>query len=514
MKNLNRLLAGFLIFSSCIGHANAGAGYSDPFAYAPDFNGGYILDDRFAEAPSANTWAQKTAVLSNGDVVSVGLVPAIGSTFGSNVGLVHYSSLGARIAWPSPTAAYASYYNIYLTFPNVTAASITAIDDVKVAYGFIFVLAEVYAGYNNDDVNVLVLTEAGQYVGYYAGLDSIDTEWGIRLVPYQYLGKGDVVISRLLLIGGRRNIVSYPNGPATLQFKRFAIDATGALIVDTTFGSGNGIASLTLQSAQCGSTCSGPGGNDAVALRTTSSDPTIYVTGELSLDSSSAPTGFMMAIDGSTGTEINEYIFQQSEQYSIVATTSGAMSSDILYLLGDDVQACGGRINGNSEYGVTKMYAVGGLLPTPTLPRVDSSFGSGGQALIASPHYCTDGLPFGLTHLVIVGSRLVVVGTDSIDYVPVTLISGYFDHDPLIATLRISDGKQTSFERIPALRTNGTRWGNAEFDDSVTVDPNHVLAAGIIGDIPGYGGPSNPSYQFGTALLGADDIFSDDFETN
>lgn len=85
---------------------------SDPLGYDPTFAAGSVLDDRFAEPAAANTAPMRSALLSNGDILTVGVVPAANSTQGLNLGLVHCDTAGQRIGWSSPTPAYASYYNI------------------------------------------------------------------------------------------------------------------------------------------------------------------------------------------------------------------------------------------------------------------------------------------------------------------------------------------------------------------------------------------------------------------
>ena len=462
---------------------------SDPLFYDTRFAGGSMLDDRFAEPAAANTLPQKSALLSNADIVTVGIVPAANSTMGGNLGLVHYDPNGGRIGWPAPTPAYASYYNIYLTYPNTTTGAFERVSDVKVAFGSIYALVDYYGSDTN--ANIVAFTESGAFNGYYSGLVSSDNESGLALVPYQ-----DGNNRWLLLVGNDR---PPGNSEPFIVIKRFSVAANGKLTADPTYANG-GSSNLSVPLCSCGLVGSG-----VKAVRTTSASPTLYIVGSVfDANETTQISGFTVIVDGASGLASSRNTGEANVVPAGVDVVAGASAAqDIVYSL--DTNADNGVCeNGNRMpfCAITKMFA--------SSLQLDSSFGSAGEASIISPHYCTDSLSFKPESIAVSNNRIVVVGYDT-TYFHNLGSSSYPDFEPMSATLRTSDGTQTSFNGMPALQTNGSAWGDAQFSDIVVADAGHFYVSGAIGFPPFMASHSAP-YEFGTARLIADEIFPDGFD--
>jgi hypothetical protein len=456
---------------------------SESVIYDPTFAGGSVLDDLFAESSTANTLPQKSAMLSNGDVLTVGIVPAINSTLGGNLGLVHYGPGGERIGWPAPSAAYASYFNSYLTFPNSTTAEFIAVNDVKVAFGNIYALVSASA-----NAYIVAFSESGTFVGYYGTLPG-GFPYGVALVPYT-----DGTHKWLL-------VISNTTDSHVLAIQRFIVGSNGSLSADTTYsGQAGGISTISIPDCSC----DGLGGSDAKAVRTATSTPTLYVVGSAG---GSNPGGFAMVVDGATGLLSSARLIDNAEPVRLAVVDGGSTAADVLYILDDNFSAgrCGVFGRTLPTYGIRKLFA--------SSLQADSTFGSSGVAGFTSPHYCTDGLPYKPEAFVLSGQRIVVAGYDTTFFH--SLGSGsYYNFDPLAVTLRLSDGTQTGFNRIPALQSNGTPWGDAQFSDVVVQDSAHFVTSGALG-YPPYTFPPytySASYRFGTSRLLGDNIFEDGFD--
>jgi hypothetical protein len=451
--------------------------------YDPTFAGGSVLDDLFAESSAANTLPQKSAMLSNGDVLTVGIVPAVNSTLGGNLGLVHYGSSGERIGWPAPSAAYASYFNIYLTFPNSTTNGFIAVNDVKVAFGDIYALVSSEA-----NAYIVAFSEGGTFVGYYDTLPG-GYPYGVALVPYT-----DGTHKWLL-------VISNTTDSNLLAIQRFIVGSNGSLSADTTYsGQAGGISTISIP----GCSCDALGGRDAKAVRTATSTPTLYVVG---LANGSTPGGFVMVVNGATGLLSSARVIDNADLERLAVVDGGSTAADVLYILDDNFNAgtCSGSGRTLPTYGVRKLFA--------SSLQADSAFGISGVASFTSPHYCMDGLPYKPEAFILAGQRIVVSGYDTTFFH--SLGSGsYYDFDPLAVTLRLSDGTQTGFNRIPALQSNGAPWGDAQFSDVVAQDSAHFVTSGALGYPPftTYPYTYSASYRFGTSRLVGDDIFEDGFD--
>jgi hypothetical protein len=465
--------------ASLVCHVALAAGtpvVNDPLGYDPTFAAGSVLDDRFAEPGAANTAPITSALLSNGDILTVGIVPAANSSQGLNLGLVHYNTAGQRIGWSAPTPSYASYYNIYLTYPNTTATTYSSVADVKVAFGAIYTIVRDFG--INPNGQIIAFTENGTYIGNYPTSPFGDPQLGVSLVPYQ-----DGQNKWLLLIAE-----DLPqNDEIYMVIKRFAVASNGALTNDSTYNGSTGVSKPTIESCNC---TLNP--TEVQAARTSTSSPTLYVVGTVP---GATPKGFVMELAGSTGQVASATVLDNIVPTRVSVVAGADPAADVLYLFQTDYNdgSC-------SDSDPLKLAAVTKMLAS-TL-HVDTTFGTSGTSVLSSPHYCTDGLPYEAADMAISGNRIVIVGYDANFYHNLGN-SSYYDYDPLAATMRISDGAQTSFEPLPALQENRQPWGDAEFSHIVVQDANHYIVEGQIG---------RGSYEFGTARLTSDIIFDNGFE--
>ncbi|MGH8174170.1 MAG: hypothetical protein ACREPX_13595, partial [Rhodanobacteraceae bacterium] len=200
---------------------------ADRYVHDPSLFGGTFGLDHFAGANSSDFAGWISAPLSNGDILTVGLVPAWGGADPANglwnLGLVRYDGAGHRVAWPN-AGNYGFFANQYLVYPNVDPPQYQYLRDVKVANGWIYVLVDVQqqskSGLGRQDVRIVQVREDGSsFTSWptfgYAGspdLDNVDF-YGAQMVPmsaqmmivaatgYDMAG-GFVAVSRLAILPG------------------------------------------------------------------------------------------------------------------------------------------------------------------------------------------------------------------------------------------------------------------------------------------------------------------------
>ena len=504
----------------------------DHFAYDLSFNGGNALDDRFATGPDTPHFAERILQLPNGEVVVAGLAPVASQTGNfvpGNIGLVHYGANGQRIGWTNPQPAYATYFNIYITFPNELSAQFQHIADIEYFDGHIFLLADYQASAGDRDVYVVVMNPDGNIVGAYGAFTTGLYEFGAALVPYSYT----------LLINGvpttQRRMIAVANydsgGPHWIvTMKRFSIDATGALSVDNSFGHiGNGAIDQPLPVGFCeagtANACSGAA-VDAVGVRTDSGTPTLYLLGNVDRrpPAGLVPTtdAFVMAVDGSSGDLVGEFgdagLYGQALQignYSfgsyntfgpakrILASGGGDLSGDLLYFMtaNNAFQSC-------SHYGAA-IYKVRARVGPPfdaTLP--DFNWADGGKATLAARPQCVS--PDVSVHLDFRPSAMALDGTT-------LAVSGQsFRADNVLSTVRFSDGEVTAFERYQWLRPNGTYWENIDggggldsgYADIAATGDGRWTVTGTICDATA----AVACALYGTTRLWSDEIFGNGYD--
>src|SRR3569832_1590484 len=135
---------------------------TDPFVYDPAFNGGFILEDRFASVtPNTSLLGLHVAIGAPGDSVTSGLVaPAYQGAPPTNFGSTRYDAQGQRESWGGPSSAYTYFTNRYLDYPNDTSNSVGWIGDVKIFEGYLFALVD--SPLPSHDVRILTFTDNGQ----------------------------------------------------------------------------------------------------------------------------------------------------------------------------------------------------------------------------------------------------------------------------------------------------------------------------------------------------------------
>lgn len=131
-----------------------GALDKDPFFLDGRFYSGRMYLDRFGANHSDTTdkWAEKSLRLSNGDVVTVALVPKLGATSsppygtGYNIGMVRYNSAGVKQKWNNAAGAFTDSTKSYYVFPNKDVydsnGSFQGIHAAKEHDGWIYILAQ------------------------------------------------------------------------------------------------------------------------------------------------------------------------------------------------------------------------------------------------------------------------------------------------------------------------------------------------------------------------------------
>ena len=490
------------------------------YTYDPTYNAGVVLDDSFAAA--GQHFAERSAALSDGSVVVVGLVPGNGqsaSTIGGNIGVVHYTSDGRRVAWSDPTLAFASYLNIYLTYPQTATANYVHIDDVKVNGSNIYILADKATSATNHDVDIIVFTSSGNFVGQYSAFGTALDERGAGLAIYSYVSGNSpdgVVTSTQLVAVASYNAQSAPNQDYIVTMRSFDVSTNGFLAVNTSFGtSGNGAMDQPLPESFCSTgpnKCSGAA-TAVAALRTTTSTPTLYILGAAPtyFQNPQGESAFVMAVDGSTGDLESGFgsngIFgipidiidgtptgannSEDETIGLVArATTASMSGDSIFLATASDSATGCHTFGAE---ITKLYNQPENILYETV--VDASWGSSGHSYVCKLG-AGKALAADSSHLVLTG------GSESA---------------PFISTVSISDGELLGANTVPWLRADGETWDEGQtpptttdggFVSVVPVSDGVYIVSGTLCDATR--GTACPA--FGTTRLISDSIFGDGFD--
>ena len=451
--------------------------YPDQYVYDPAFNGGGIIDDRFAGGAGNRYLAQKLAQLSNGNVVVAALVPAAYQPNGTyyNLGLVHYGPHGERIGWTDPTPAYSYFYNIYIDYTNSNSETYLAVDDIKQSGDFFYVLTE-HKDSSEYSFITHVFTLDGTFVQALPQGGSLDREHGVGLVFYSYtisIGGIPHSVRKMLVVSSYSG--SYGSGP-DIGLRRYDVYSDGTLAYDASFGNGgSGALFHQFPGTICGSAYCSVLATSAAALRTNTSAPTVYVAGGVQRGGSNWDV-FVMALEGDTGAlsaifgsgsgiYLQAYDLAGSDQFDqaqgIVATTSGAESNDVLYLASSVDDQCGGSATALTKLNVAAIIPGGQYVTMP-----DASWGSAGTTMFGGYSGGCAGVIGTLPSVLLLdGSRLVIGGTQT----------AYNDYQPTLAIARVSDGALTEFSSFaPAPWDEGgiaamVPAGNAEYTATGTM---------------------------------------------
>jgi len=210
---------------------------------APNFNGGHFIaegvNDHLAISFTHDYPGRFSAVLSNGDIVTVGLSPPWNQGAQSNgfwnLGMLRYDANGHWKAWPNP-GQYGHDSNYRLVYPGDANYRLQYIRDLKVWRGFIYVLVDwqtAATGLGRQDVYTLIFNEDGHYVGQLgafgvgsSGLDHVDF-YGTALVPMS--------ADRMMIVA-----TAWDSAGSFIAVNRQTIQhgsgAEGTLFWDTTWG--------------------------------------------------------------------------------------------------------------------------------------------------------------------------------------------------------------------------------------------------------------------------------------
>jgi hypothetical protein len=490
---------------------------TDPFAPDLAFNGGAVIEDRFAATSTSTSMrAAKMVRLGNGDVVVAGLVHEAYSSAASlpkNVGLVRYGPGGARVAWSNPTAAYSHFFNMYVEYPNSATAKFRKVHDVEAIAGYIFVLADYEYNLGPDvddlDVQVLVFGEDGSFVGNYAAFTTPLYEEGAGLVPYLIPNCHGVISCPMLVAVANYRDAADVLANYKITAKRFAMGNSGSpsfipngtLIVDTTFGPyGNGANDYVPTVCSHLDGCS-LRATSIAAVRMNSVSPTLYVGGQV--DGTGLDDTAVVGIDGGTGAMLSDFgtggfedldlvtdaAFENQRfrdgGVAILATTFVGRSSDEVYVVSSVSMGC------TSGVGVAKLRGVAGVL--------DGAFGSAGVAYYGGidDYACSPGdLPSTTpAAAAIEGDRLAIAG----------LRQSPFEFE--VAIVRASDGTVTD-DRTQHPASGGTQWQayDGGWSDIVGNGSGAFVLTGTLRD------PNTNAGLFGTTQIASDRCFAADFE--
>jgi hypothetical protein len=486
--------------------AQAAVNDSDPYSYDPTFNGGNIIDDRFAGAAGNRYLAQKLVQLTNGNVVVAALVPAAYQSNGANynLGLVQYGPSGERIGWANPTPAYSYYYNIYIDYKNSNSAAYTAIDDIKQFGNFIYVLTE-YTDINNNYIFIThVFTLDGTFVQAFAQGGNLGRDHGVGMIFYTYVARSPSTtysVSKMILVTSYSG--PFGSGPY-IAIYRSDVNTDGTLSYDPGFGNGGtGVVFHTFPGRLCdGADCSLLA-TSVSALRTNTSAPTIYVAGGVQISGSNSDA-FVMALEGDTGalsttfggasgTYLQPYNLPGSDQFDqaqgIVATTSGNESTDVLYLASSVDDQCGGAATAITKLNGAVIVPGGKYVTMP-----DASWGVGGTTTFGgyfASNSCAGVVDTRPSALLLDGNRLVVGGTQN----------AYDESQPMLAIVRASDGALTESASYSA-----APWDQAGISALVAAGSGKYTATGTMLDA------ANQGELVGTFRFSSDRIFGNGFD--
>lgn len=457
----------------------------DPYVPDPSLFGGRLALDHFASGNSADFAGWISAPLSNGDIVTVGLVSAWGSGNSSsglrNLGLVHYNAVGQRVAWTN-AGSYGFNGNEYLVYPNVDPPQYQYLRDVKVANGWIYILVDVQqqaqSGLGRQDVRVVQVREDGSS---FTSWPTFGYSFDAQLDDADFYGAQMVLMSPTMMIVAA---TGYDIFAGYVAVTRLLIQSNGVVTEDPEFGYPyGGDTSLDYVRFYGAPADYCAAGNHCTLTASFAMKPVgvdsddFYVAGSRRWDGDDwDPYAVKISsITGHTKPEFTPDGFSSAPFDQ--PNSSFADYAQGLYVYQDEVYI-GVQVDRGCHpgIGVAKLNGATGDYIT--------SFGDGGQIVFGGRtrddpdcfNPPDDDIPLSLSAT---GGRLGIAGyshwTDQ----------GDAEHfDPMLAVVDAATGSVMSFRSYPALRADGSRLGDA-----------------ILGSI--FGGPS-PTSPFTVGGQGRD----------
>lgn len=492
---------------------------TDPFVLDRTFDGGVVIEDRFAAtSTSTSQLPARLARLSNGDIVVAGLVqPAYSSsTFTpTNVGLVRYGPDGSRVPWTNPTPAYSYFNDMYLDYPNTSGAIFTSVDAVVALAGYIYVLADSYPSPGNHDADILAFGEDGHFVGIYGAFVTSLEERGVGLVPYSIPNCNGVASCPMLIAfanyysaGGRTIVTTKRFAMGTSGFPAFV--PNGTLTVDNTYGPyNNGANDFLAPNSTCvaGSNCN-VWANAVTAVRTDSGYPTVYVGGYI--DDS---TGFMIAsvigVDGSSGLLLPDFgnagfdevdmnpplVTGPTAVTAIAATTGGSRTDDDVFVVANVDMHCSPGV------GAALLEGVSGGNP--------ALWGKTGRAFYGGndTYPCPTAYPATTAAAATIEGRRLVIAGKRMTHAPPS--PDTIDYE--VGIVRTDDGQILDDRTQHLVMSNGTPWGTppdfySGWSDVTGNGSGEFFLTGKLSD------PNTGALIFGTTRIASDRIMGSSFD--
>lgn len=477
----------------------------DAYLYDPAFNGGFVLEDRFAAVDvSASMYGSRLARLPDGDLVVAGQVTsAFGDEFfASNIGLVRYGPDGGRIPWSQPTPGYSYFDGRYVDYPNSASGPFSGVKAIVATGEFIYVLADRQA--TSPDVSIVAFGDDGSFIGEYPAFDTPLVEKGAGLVAYTVPGcVGVLACTRLIAVATYTNGI----GRDVITAKRFQVGMNaGTLVVDTSFGPfGNGANDYPMPDYACDvhADCSVSAAG-ATLVRGENGAPTVYVAATSLYEAWDEDTA-VLAIDGATGSPVaafgagggfswNPIQIGADRAVAIVVRAGAEMSSDRIYVVGQADTECPGSAD------VTIVAVAGGT------GLRDTGFGNDGVVAFGGshdPNACTATAQAMAAAITPSGERIVVAGRG-------TWTELEPNHDlPMFASVSARDGHVMQRLHANPPQPAGAPWTEYALFDVVAGHAGTFLATGALID---HSCCLFPTYSFGTVRYASDRIFGATFE--
>lgn len=400
----------------------------DPILLDPGFNGGAMRYDRFGgnNGTLRNSGGQRVLHLDDGSYIVAALVDAFGAETGTitgvrNIGLVHFSASGQKIAWPNVSSSYTDASHNYIVVPNRLEAAYLAIRDIKVFGSRIYVLADHAGDVHNTNVRVLAFGLDGSYHGVVA-LISDEVERGVGMV---FVAR-DEGADYLLLVTSHTGSTGF----GTIRTARYLIDPVdSSLALDTAYGN-NGFllravidcSNTTTQGIEGCSTM--PVAAVAVyadAAGNPATNPAIFIAGNYTQNrgagSPVTARAFVMRTDVDGGFQYQYGSPNLTGSYDGVASYDLPDAEAANWVQDLVVRATRTGYEANVLHGVHRScgdgFNVAYIAPTGLTIGKASSVPMGGAT--TSPCVAQTMVTTAATRMILDGNRLLIVGTQS-DY--------------------------------------------------------------------------------------------------